>query len=99
MSAATGPEGDSEDFSVEELEQHIRALQVEIARSDAARAGGSASRQFRAEQTGAAECLQELVHGNPVYENSSEAGAESDLGSVLKASYSMRWTLSPERRP
>lgn len=90
-----GSESVPEDLSVEELERHIRALQLEIARSDAAGAGGRPKREASADQTGGEEGLP-LQAGTPLPDHESLSASMENL--KLEASYSMRWKLFPERR-
>ena len=89
-----GSEDVPEELSVEELERHIRALQLEIARSDATRAGNKVRRGNRAEQTGGDDPSMHAT--TPATVAGSGSRADEDLH--LMASYSMRWTVSPERR-
>ena len=89
-----GSEGVPDDLSVEELERHIRALQLEIARSDAAGAGGRLRRGPSAEQTGDDGLPKHA--STPLPEDDDFSAADEDLR--LEASYSMRWKLLPEIR-
>lgn len=82
------------DLSVEELEHHIRALQLEIARSDAAGTGGRLRRDPSAEQTGGDGLPMRA--STPLPEDDNFSAADEDLH--LEASYSMRWKLLPEMR-
>lgn len=95
MQEPTGLEGVPEDLSVEELERHIRALQLEIARSDAAGAGGRLRRAPSPEHTGGEEVFP-FQASTPLPENGTLSASMEDL--ELEASYSMRWKVLPERR-
>ena len=95
MQEPMGSEGVPEELSVEELERHIRALQLEIARSDAAGAGGRLRRDTSAEHTGDDEGIP-FQASTPLPEDGSLSEADEKL--ELEASYSMRWKLLPERR-
>ena len=89
-----GSEGVPEDLSVEELERHIRALQLEIARSDDAGVGGRLRRGSSAEYTKGDDLP---MHANtPLQLTDAMSAADEDLH--LRASYSMRWTLASERK-
>ena len=93
-----GSESEPEDLSVEELERHIRALQLEIARSDAAGAGGKALR-------GAPLCLSDTggdeffpMHASTPLPDERDSVSSRRRTLHLQASYSMRWTVLPESR-
>ena len=90
-------DGSPEELSVGELEEHIRALQLEIVESDAARAAmRKRTRVKHAEQADG----EPYGHARPSLlslDGSAVTGADASGASQSDEACNIGWTMSPEK--
>ena len=89
-------DGSPEELSVGELEEHIRALQLEIAESDAARAAMRKRMRVKHAEQDAGKPYGQASPSLLSLNGSAVTGAAASGASQSDEACNVEWTMSPE---
>ena len=90
-------DGSPEELSVGELEEHIRALQLEIAESDAARAAMRKRMRVKHAEQDVGKPYGQARSSLLSLDSSAVTGAAASGASQSNEACNIGWTMSPEK--